>query len=126
MTTVVRRYSDAFKRSIVAEVESGRYTAMEASSVHQIPFATIYRWLKRHGGPDSQTRIVRIEMPDERDRIKALEKEKSALEAALAQAHMKIIVLESTVEVLEERTGAKVKKKTDTPSSNEPNTKDSA
>jgi hypothetical protein len=39
---------------------------------------------------------------------------------------MKIIVLESTVEVLEERTGAKVKKKTDTPSSNDPNTKASA
>jgi transposase len=126
MPKIVRRYSDAFKRSIIAEVESGRYTVLEAARTHQLGFAMLYRWMKRYGGPDSQTRIVRIEMPDERSRIKQLEEEKHALEAALAQAHMKIIVLESTVEVLEERTGAKVKKKTDTPSSNDPNTKASA
>lgn len=39
---------------------------------------------------------------------------------------MKIILLESTVEVLEEKAGGGVKKKTDTPSSSEPNPKDSA
>jgi hypothetical protein len=44
---------------------------------------------------------MRIEMPDERNRIKELEMEKRALESVLAQAHMKIILLESTVEVLE-------------------------
>ena len=65
-------------------------------------------------------------MPTERDRIKELEQEKRALESALAQAHMKIIVLESTVEVLEGKTGVRDKKKTDTPSSSELGPKDSA
>jgi hypothetical protein len=82
--------------------------------------------MKQLSGPDTQTRIVRIEMPNERDRIKELEKEKRALESALAQAHMKIILLESTVEVLEEKAGVKVKKKTDMPSSSEPPAKVSA
>lgn len=126
MGRVLRRYSDAFKRSVVAEVESGRYTALEAAAAHQINFTSVYKWLKQLGSPDSHTRIVRIEMPDERNRIKELEKEKRALESALAQAHMKIILLESTVEVLEEKAGLQVKKKTDTPSSNEPGPKDSA
>lgn len=126
MPKTIRRFSEAFKRAVVAEVESGRYTVMEASRVHQIAATVIYRWIRRIGGPDSQTRIVRIEMPTERDRIKELEKEKRALESALAQAHMKIIILESTVEVLEERSGVKIKKKNDTPSSNAPDTKDSA
>jgi len=125
MVRVLRRYSEAFKRSVVAEVESGRYTALEAASAHQVNFTSVYRWMKELGGPDSQSRILRIEMPNERDRIKELEKEKRALESALAQAHMKIIVLESTVEVLEEKAG-QIKKKTDTPSSNDPGTKDSA
>jgi len=124
MVRVLRRFGEAFKRSVVAEVESGRYTVLEAASAHQIHFQTIYTWMKRLGGPDSQTRIMRIEMPDERNRIKELEKEKRALESALAQAHMKIILLESTVEVLEEKTG--LKKKTATPSSSEPGPKDSA
>jgi len=111
---------------VVAEVESGRYTAVEAAAAHQVHFASVYQWLKQLGRPDSQTRIMRFEMPDERNRIKELEQEKRALESALAQAHMKILLLESTVEVLEEQTGQRTKKKPDMPSSSEPGPKDSA
>jgi transposase-like protein len=110
---------------VVAEIESGRYTVLEAASIYQVNNVSLYKWVKKLGHPGSQTRIVRIEMPSERDRIKELEKEKYALESALAQAHMKIILLESTVEVLEEKTGVRAKKKTDTPSSNGQPPKDS-
>jgi len=125
MVKVLHHYSEAFKRSVVAEVEAGRYTVLEAAATHGVHFSLVYQWMKRYGGPDSQTRTVRIEMPDERNRIKELEKEKHALESALAQAHMKIILLESTLEVLEEKSGIRPKKKTDMPSSIEPTTKDS-
>ena len=126
MVRVLRRYSEAFKRSVVAEVESGRYTALEAAAAHQVHFTSVYQWLKQLGRPDSQTRTMKIEMPDERNRIKELEQEKRALESALAQAHMKILLLESTVEVLEEQTGQRTKKKPDMPSSSGPGPKDSA
>jgi transposase len=125
MVKVLRRYSEAFKRSVVAEVEAGRYTVVQAAAIHGVHFTSVYSWMERFGGPDSHTRTMRIEMPDERNRIKELEKEKRALESALAQAHMKILLLESTVEVLEEKAGVHIKKKTDTPSSSEPTTKDS-
>ena len=81
MVRVLRRYSDAFKRSVVAEVESGRYTVLEAAAAHQVNFSSVYNWIKKMGSPDTQTRIMRIEMPDERKRIKELEKEKRALES---------------------------------------------
>ena len=126
MSKVLRRYSEAFKRCVVAEVESGQYTAVQAAAAHEVNFTSVYKWLKDFGRADSQTRIMRIEMPEERNRIKELEKEKHALESALAQAHMKILLLESTVELLEERVGQRSKKKTDTPSSSEPGPKDSA
>ena len=126
MSKVLRRYSEAFKRSVVAEVESGQYTALQAAAAHEVNFSSVYKWLKDFGRADSQTRIMRIEMPEERNRIKELEKEKRALESALAQAHMKILLLESTVEVLEEKVGQQSKKKTDTSSSSEPEPKDSA
>lgn len=125
MVKVVCRYSEAFKRSVVAEVASGRYTVVEAATAHQVHFSTVYQWLKQLGGPDTHSRMMRIEMPNERNRIKELEKEKRALESALAQAHMKILLLESTVEVLEEKAGVQVKKKTDTLSSSEPTPKGS-
>lgn len=119
MEKVIRHYSSAFKQAVVADVTSGQYTVREAARVHDVPFQVIYRWLKQYGGPSAQTRIVRIEMPDEQSRILKLEQEKQALEKALAQAHLKIMTLEATLEVLEERTGQRVKKKTDTLSSND-------
>ena len=52
-------------------------------------------------------------MADETSRVKQLQKDKSRLESALAQAHLKIITLEATLEVLEEKSGMSIKKKTD-------------
>lgn len=119
MEKVSRRYSIAFKQAVVADVASGQYTVVEAARIHDVHFGIVYRWIKQYGGPGSQRRIVRIEMPDERSRILKLEQEKQALEKALAQAQVKIMTLEATLEVLEERTGQRIKKKTDTPSSND-------
>ena len=115
MRQTVRSYSTAYRQAGGADVTSGQYTVREAARVHDVPYQDIYRWLKRYGGPSAQTRIVRIEMPDERNRILKLEQEKQALEKALAQAQLKIMTLEATLEVLEERTGQRLKKKTDTP-----------
>ncbi len=47
MGKVIRRHSEAFKRSVVAEVESGRYTVLETAAFHQIHFSTVYLWLKQ-------------------------------------------------------------------------------
>ena len=115
MEKMIRRYSIAFKQAVVADVTSGQYTVSEAARIHEVGFGLIYRWMKQLGGPGSQTRTVRIEMPDEGSRILKLEQEKQALEKALAHAQLKIMTLEATLEVLEERTGQRVKKKTDTP-----------
>ena len=84
MEKVIRRYSTAFKQAVVADVASGLYTVQEAARVHDVHFGIVYRWLKQYGGPGFHTRIVRIEMPDEQSRILKLEKDKQALEKALA------------------------------------------
>ena len=49
-------------------------------------------------------------MPDEKDKIKELERQKQQLESALAQAHLKIMCLESTIECVEEQYKIDVKK----------------
>jgi hypothetical protein len=79
MSKILRQYSESFKRSVAAEIESGRYTVLEA-------------------GGCSPSRLC-----DEPWNL------------PYPKAHMKIILLESTVEVLEEKSGVKVKKKTNTP-----------
>ena len=100
---IVYRYSTAFKQKVVGEIESGGLTISEAQRLYGINGATtIQAWIKKLGKSHLLNKIVRIEMKDEKDRIKELEKKVRDLESALANAHVKNIALESLIEVAEE------------------------
>lgn len=115
---IFRRYSTAFKQKVVSEIENGKLTISEAKLVYDIRGdGTIQIWMRKFGKTHLLNKVIHIEMKDEPNKIKELEKQKKQLESALAQAHLKIITLESTVKVLEEKTGVKIKKKTATESS---------
>jgi len=102
----VKRYSAAFKQKVVSEIESGRFTISEARRVYGITgIGTIENWVKKLGKSHLLSKIVRIEMIDEKDRIKELEREKQALESALAQTQLKLLTLESLFETAEEYYG---------------------
>lgn len=108
----LRRYSLAFKQKIVSEIESGKFTIAEAQHVYDITgAATIQNWLKKLGKSHLLNTIVRIEMKGEAQKIRELKKQKQQLESALAQAQLKIICLESTIEAAEEELGIELKKK---------------
>jgi transposase len=107
----VLRYSLAFKQKIVSEIESGKLTASSARRLYAIKGAdTIARWLAQFGKLHLLNQVVRIEMKDEKDRIKELEREKQRLESALAQEHLRNICLESLIECVEEHYKIDVKK----------------
>lgn len=100
---VLYRYSSAFKQKVVSEVESGELTIAEAQRLYGINgTSTIQAWIRKLGKNHLLNRIVRIEMKDEKDRVKELEKKIRSLESALANEHVKNIVLESLIEVAEE------------------------
>ena len=84
---VLYRYSEAFKREVVEALESGRCSSVHAAQVH---FGikgseTVAKWLKRMGRNDLRTKVVRVEKPDEADRIKELQKQVAQLQRALGQ-----------------------------------------
>lgn len=111
---IVRRYSVAFKQKVVSEIEAGTLTIAHAQKLYDIRGrGSIYYWLRHMGKAHLLNHIVRIQMADETSKLKQLEKEKQRLESALAQAHLKILTLEATLEVLEEQAGVSAKKKTD-------------
>jgi transposase-like protein len=124
MYKVRRPYSLEFKRSILAQIHEGRYTPLQAARVHGVDFSSVYKWLKLSGEAEPEARSM--SMADDKERIEKLEHQKKALEKALTQAKEKIVLLETTVEVLEERYGNRNKKKTDRSSSSESETKGSA
>lgn len=112
------RYSLAFKQKVVSEIENGIYNLSEATRVYNVSYKAIYAWLKYFGKDHLHNRIVRVQMRNEADRIKELEQEKKKLESALAQAHLKIIALESTIESAEELYKVSFKKKSGIEASN--------
>ena len=112
----VIRYSPAFKRKVVEEIESGKFTVGEVRKIYEIRGAeTINRWLKNFGREHLLNRVIRVEMKDEKDKFKELERQKRELESALAQAHLKILSLETMIDIAEDRFDIKIKKKSDTP-----------
>ena len=109
------RYSEAFKQKVVNEIEKGILTLPEAKRLYDIGGAeTIQKWIKKLGKTHLLNKVIYVKMKDEPEKVKELEKKKRELESALAQAHLKIITLESSLKVLEENSGVKLKKKTDT------------
>ena len=111
----ITRYSEAFKRKVIEEIENGRLTQSEAKRKYGIrDQATIHYWIKRSGKKHILNRIMRIEMPEEIQPeaiIKELRTEKQELESALAQTQLKLMAMESLVEVAEEHYKIDIKKK---------------
>jgi len=108
---VIIRYSAAFKQKVVQEIESGQLSLAEARRIYDISGThTIQRWLRKYGKSHLLPKIIRVAMKDEKDRIKELEREKRALESALANAHLKIVSLEALIESAEEHYALDFKK----------------
>lgn len=108
----IRRYSGAFKRKVVGEIERGEIRICEARELYGIGGSeTIQKWIKKHGKNHLLSKVVRIQMVDERDQLRELKREKKELESALAQAHLKILAMETLLEVASEKAGYDIKKK---------------
>lgn len=112
----VKRYSLAFQQKVVSEIESGQLTISQAKKLYDIRGGqTVQSWLKKLGKSHLLNTVIRIETSDELSRLKALERQNRQLESALAQAHLKIVTLESVVDAANQVYGEDLKKKFSTP-----------
>jgi|SRR5690625_4020036 len=107
--TVVR-YSEAFKMQVVEDLERGRFSSVfEAQRYHDIgAFETVKRWVKKYGKNHLLAKQVRVEKPDEVDRIKQLKKKISDLERALGRTAAENVLNKSYLEIACEQLGKSV------------------
>jgi transposase len=105
------RYSEPFKLHVVSEIESGGLTIGGARRRYGIKGGeTIQKWIRHYGKNHLLGKVIRVERPEEKDRIKELEAKVRELESALAHSQVKLFAYESLVEVAEEHYGADFKK----------------
>jgi len=95
------RYSETFKLQILKEIEESNLSIFDVQKKYGINGGeTIRSWVRKYGKLNLINRIVRIETPNEKNRLKELEKENKNLKIALADAHLKQITSESFLEVM--------------------------
>ena len=67
------RYSEAFKRQVVEQIDRGKYgSAEQARRAYGIRGAmTVWKWIKAYGRAELQAKRIRIETREEIDEMKA-------------------------------------------------------
>jgi transposase len=104
------RYSEAFKQKIVNEIENGNHSIYSAKEAYGIKGdGTIYYWIKKMGKLELLNKIVRIEMPQEKDQLKELKAQIKELKEALIQTQLKELRADCDLEVAMEMLGYKDK-----------------
>lgn len=98
---VIIKYSESFKIQVVKEYEESYLSLQEISRKYGITGgSTVSVWLKKYGSAQNQNKVVRVEKPEEKQRIKELEKEVKRLRAVLAKETIRATTNESMAQVI--------------------------
>jgi transposase len=110
MARTIKRYSEAFKRQVVAEYEAGSTIADLQKKYDITGGQTVQTWIKKYAKEGLRHDLVRIQRADEINRIGELEAQVEELEQALGKVTFEKIALESIVEELLDEDPEGVKK----------------
>lgn len=101
-------YSPELKQRLVDELEAGQLTLREAAQDARTTVAMVRTWLEEYGRYKPKRDIVEVVMRSEQERIAALEK-------ALAEAHVKLLVYDELITQANKRFKTDIKKNFGTP-----------
>lgn len=112
-----RSFSEDFKRSLVMEFESGKFTVAQLGRLHMIDRQLIYKWIYKYSTTNERGVIMVEKSQSSTQKMKDLEKRLAELERALGQKQMKIDFLEKMIELAKTELDIDIKKNFSTPPS---------
>jgi len=94
-----RKFSDEFRKFIVNEYESGKFTVSELSKLHELSNQLIYTWIYKYSAFNKPNTVI-VELKDSSSKkLKAYEKRIKALEQIIGQKQIKIDYLEKIIDL---------------------------
>lgn len=113
-----KRYSEAFKLSVLEEIKSGKWKSAAAAAVaYGLQGSTIYHWMDCHGYAHLRNRTMSVKTPQEAETITKLKAEIRKLKEALLDEVLHRRIEEECLRLVCGRLGTtpeEVKKKTGT------------
>lgn len=106
------KYETSFRRWLVCEIESGRMSWQEARSKFNLPhrFDKVYKeWQKKYG--DQIVVTLPLMSAEQRTQNKELEKRVKELEKQLELAQMKVVALNTVIDIAEKNYKLEIRKK---------------
>ncbi len=107
---IIVRYSMSFKQQVVEELESGRFSSISEANEHYgiTGTATVRNWLVKYGRNHLCAKVVRVEKPDEKDKILQLKKQIRQLKEALGQTQAENVINQEFLKIACEEMGRDV------------------
>jgi len=105
-----RNFSEAFRRSKVKEITSGRLKIRELCSLYELSRSTVYKWLYLYSEAEKGIKTV-VQMESEALKTRMLLERVAELERIVGQKQLEIDFLNKAFELAGEELGYDIKKK---------------
>lgn len=115
--TCKRTFSEALKKKIVKDIESGKVSIAALCREYEVSNTSVYKWLNKYSRHLRSGKTLVLQMDSEAYKTKELEKKVLELEAALGRKQLEIEFLNRMIEQGKKELGVDLKKKSFTPPS---------
>lgn len=112
-----RKYSEEFKKRLVSDFETGKFSVVQLERLYKISNTLIYRWIYKYSTFNKKGYRIVEHKDSSNKKVKELENQIKELQAALGRKQIMIDYLETMMEVAKEELDIDIKKNYATPPS---------
>lgn len=112
-----RIYSDVFKREIVSDFESGRFSVLQLEKLHGVNNVTIYNWIYKFSTFNEKGSRVVEKKNSSTHKMKELQARIKELESIVGRKQINIDYLEKMIDLAKDELDIDIKKNFSTPQS---------
>lgn len=108
---IVRHFSEAFKQSIVKELEAKKLKKSEVSRIYEVSETSVYKWISKYSKNYQKGVHMVLELDSDGKRIEYLTKKLTEAEQSVGKKQIEIEFLNKVIEICSDELGYDVKKK---------------